>query len=215
MLSKTGLQDFFDGVFAIKYSLLYFFIMSRSFEHGSHLLFIYWQHQYTVQDLHIVRDKYQRKERFVSKVYCWISSIICLPLFAFLFTRPLIRDGMQFAGLTAIRFGAYYSLMILYFVLVTYNCIFLKLVHAMRKYHRHEYETHYKRMAVLFLATEISLILTIVQQVYFLCMNICMDVFVHEFPPMEAHAQAWFDPFADKVDRGFCNHYFEMFIVGE
>lgn len=53
-------------------------------------------------------------------------------------------------------------------VLVTgaYNSSIISLIYGMRKYHRLEYTRHIKQMMVNFLCTNLSLILTIAQQVY-------------------------------------------------
>ena len=94
---------------------------------------------------------------------CIGGPIACLPLFGYFFTGPVVNNGHTFALLKTLRFGAFYNIMLVTFVMTLYNWVTIALMRAMFRYHRLEYKRHKNRQIGLYLATIVSLVISLYQ----------------------------------------------------
>ena len=76
----------------------------------------------------------------------------------------------------------------------------------MYKYHRLEYNEHIRRMTLLFVLTELSLLVAIVQQIGFFYLSICVNT--ADTPPDDYYAM-------NNEETGICAYYIRtiLFIV--
>ena len=117
-----------------KYALILVFLLTRTFEHGILLFFVNFQHIYKVQNLEIVRERYQSYEKKLRNLYYTICVLVTLPVVSILFTQTMIKTSMDI-----------FAYIILYFIVswstltALYSSTLLAFVLAIWRYHRFEF----------------------------------------------------------------------------
>ena len=172
-----------DILLAFKYALAIVFVLQRAFEHGILLFFIRYQQSFTLQNLEIAKDKYQRLERRLSCVFYVFCGIVCLPnlVFNVYLISSTFTDRVESAQLE--------RNFILYFVgmwvtaTAIYSCIMINLMVNMYKFHRFEFNVHIKRMLLLYTATMASSVFVIGYTVFNYYYLSCVYGVVFGHPP--------------------------------
>ena len=145
---------FLRALIMVKYGAVFWFILSRAFEHQILHQFVLFQQLYKVESLDVVRDSYQRQEKAAKKVYKAVVVALWTPIVA-LYTLPFVTSQDYLANQT---WASLFYALAMTVVMSVYSMTSMALMRAIYKYHRHEFKRHIRSMLVLFLATEVCLV---------------------------------------------------------
>ena len=117
-----------------KYALILVFLLTRTFEHGILLFFVNFQHIYKVQNLEIVRERYQSYEKKLMNLYYTICVLVTVPLISILFMQIIIKTSLDIFAYTILYFIVSWSTLT-----ALYSSTLLSLLWAIWRYHRFEF----------------------------------------------------------------------------
>ena len=151
---REDLSTYFMRFMGImEYVLMIIFVLTRAFEHRLLNFFIIYQHKFRLEDLNIVKDKYQKLELKFSKYHKVLCIAIGMPNIIFLLIRIFYEKNYY------ILIGIHlYTLCSTVLVMSYYQDSVLNLLLNMYKFHRIEFKKHFWKMMRLFIFTEFGLL---------------------------------------------------------
>ena len=140
--------------------MLLLFLFQRAFEHRILDFFIIFQSHYRLEDLDIAKDDYRKREKHFTKIHQINSIFLCLVVIAVYAVSYWTTDNLIFVIVSITM------ICIVVFTISYFNNTVVNMLMNMYKYHRVAFRNHYKNILLLFISTQLALLLILEQLIY-------------------------------------------------